>query len=195
MSSQRKLHSSKANGALSRGPVTPAGKDASARNSLRHGMIAKTIVLDGESEERFLALIEALTEEYKPSTEAQRALLDIMAAAQWRLLRTWSIQKADFNREMARHQGPAPMRASVAFRDLCDNSRSMDLIHRYETSYDRQFSRALRNLLALQAAQAGDQPETSLSIAITGATWADVPAEVPPAIEKVILRNERGLSP
>ena len=48
-------------------------------------------------------------------------------------------------------EGP-PSAAAIAFRSLADNSRSLDLVHRYETSYDRQFLRALRQLKTLRPA-------------------------------------------
>jgi hypothetical protein len=49
MSSQRKIDSARANGARSKGPITEAGKAASSKNSLCHGMLSQTIVLEGES--------------------------------------------------------------------------------------------------------------------------------------------------
>jgi hypothetical protein len=58
MSSLRRVQSSKANGAFSKGPVTPAGKQRSSPNSLRHGLCAKCIVLDYESRENFLVLLQ-----------------------------------------------------------------------------------------------------------------------------------------
>src|SRR4051812_15574236 len=118
MSSLRKIQSSRANGARSRGPSTPAGKQVSAMNGLRHGMLAQTVVLTGESKSRFIALLQALVEEYQPPTESETGLVEAMAVARWRQMRVWGIEKSDFDREMSRHAGPAPIRAAIAFRNL-----------------------------------------------------------------------------
>jgi hypothetical protein len=156
MSSQRRIQSSQANGARSRGPVTTAGKLAIAAHQQRHGMLAQTVVLTGESEERFLALLSSFVAQYNPRNEAEHALVENLCVARWRQLRTWSIQKSDFDREMAKSTGPAVHRAAVAFRNLADNSRSMDLVQRYEAGYDRQFLRALKVLETTQAKRSGD---------------------------------------
>src|SRR5277367_480129 len=57
MSSQRRIDSSRANGAKSRGAVTPVGKYSSSRNNLRHGLLAKSAVLEEERSEAFLELL------------------------------------------------------------------------------------------------------------------------------------------
>ena len=51
--SQLKSETARANGAKSRGPVTPEGRAASSRNSLRHGFTAESVVLPTESQEDF----------------------------------------------------------------------------------------------------------------------------------------------
>lgn len=44
--------------------------------------------------------------------------------------------------------------AAFAFRHLSDNSRVLDLLLRYEVSFDRQFTRALNTLIKLRASRA-----------------------------------------
>ena len=173
MTSLRKITSSRTNGAKSRGPVTAAGKAASARNSLRHGMLAQTVVLEGESQSRFIALLESLMAEYSPVSESEVSLVEAMAVAQWRRLRVWAIEKCHFVREMARHPGSPPMRAAVAFRELSDSSRSLDVISRYESRFERQYASALRNLLDRQARRrvSGEEPYPSISLA--SGTWEE----------------------
>jgi hypothetical protein len=76
-----------------------------------------------------------------------------MTVARWSHLRVLGIQKAGFDLEMARQPRPASpaQRAAAAFKNLADNSRVLDLLHRYEVSFDRQFTRALNALLKLRA--------------------------------------------
>jgi len=55
---EAQLRASRANGALSLGPTTPAGKRRSSRNSARHRLLSSSVVLEGERE-RLLALLTA----------------------------------------------------------------------------------------------------------------------------------------
>lgn len=150
MSSDARILASRANGKLSRGPVTPAGKRKSAKNSLRHGILAQTIVLDEEDRQPFLNFIAALEHDLKPATEHERALVENMAVSRWRQMRIWGIEKAGLRHEMEKmdQTTDAPTRAALAFRSLADTSRCLDLINRYETRFDRQYHRALNSIYA-----------------------------------------------
>jgi hypothetical protein len=68
MPSDLQIAASPANGAKSRGPKTPEGKLGSSRNSLRHGVLSKTIVLEDESSETFVELLAAPQDEHQPET-------------------------------------------------------------------------------------------------------------------------------
>ncbi len=154
MSSKRRIDASRRNGALSRGPTTEAGKHRSSRNNLRHGMLARTVVLDDEDENVFIEFIATLEQEHQPIDQTEQDLIETMAVARWRVMRLWAIEKANLEHEIKLDRTPGrdyPTRAALAFRKLCDESRSADLLCRYETRYDRQYCRAFNLLLKKRA--------------------------------------------
>ena len=160
MRTESQKQAARANGAKSRGPITPEGKLASSRNAMTHGILSGTIVLQGESEERFNALLADLHAELQPQTTVEITLVENMAVARWRQLRIWGVEKAGMEHQM-RAQAEArrtseedssedtATRCALAFRTLSDDSRSLELINRYEARYDRQFLRAHRRFLEL----------------------------------------------
>jgi hypothetical protein len=164
MNISRRIESARTNGARSKGPVTPEGKLASSRSNLTHGLLASTVALDGESKDGFEMLHASFLGQFRPSTPAESALVETMATARWRQMRIWALQKVAVDLEMARlaeaaaeDQAPADpnpqpegmlaaVRATIAMRSLSDDSRYMELLHRYETAYERQFLRALSTI-------------------------------------------------
>jgi hypothetical protein len=159
-SSERRILANRANAKKSTGPITSEGKLKSSRNAERHGMLARTIVLNGESRDRFTALLAALKEELRPQTGIESALVENMAVARWRQMRLWAMEKAGIAHEILQQESSpdspdsvnhdAPTRAALAFRSLSDHSRSLELMNRYESRYDRQYGRALERLIQLR---------------------------------------------
>lgn len=151
----RRSLTSAANGKKSRGPVTAEGKAIVSRNAVRHGILAKNIVLDDESDGRFSALLAALHEEHQPRTITEVAFIDNMAVSRWRQMRLWSMERAGLDHEIRKQTSAlpaedAPTRAALAFRALSDQSNTLELINRYEARYDRQFARSLQRFLNLR---------------------------------------------
>jgi hypothetical protein len=156
--SDKQIEAARQNGLKSRGPVTDRGKSVSSRNSLRHGILANTVVLDSESTDRFLALVASLKREFRPVSEVERALVETMAVCRWRQMRLWGMEKAGLTFEIRKNNGEgtevaaedAPTRAALAFRSLCDGSRAYEVMNRYESRFDRQYNRALERLTGLR---------------------------------------------
>jgi hypothetical protein len=107
-----------------------------------------------------------------------------MAIARWKQMRIWGVQKAGFDLEMTQLNSSCNIpatRAYMVFKKLADNSRVLDLQHRYETGYDRQFCRAYAFFLKLR-----EKPETQLedadfsqmSFSFATATWESGPDEI-----------------
>jgi hypothetical protein len=170
MSTERQKQASRSNGSKSHGPVTPEGKLASSRNAITHGMLSTTIVLKGESTDRFLGLLTALLEEFQPQTPFEESLIENMAVVRWRQMRIWGMEKAAMEHEMRRQaempnstslepDEDAATRAAIAFRTLSDDSRSLELINRYESRYDRQYLRAHRRFLEVHDRRTPPAPQ------------------------------------
>jgi len=89
----RQSNTSRANGALSTGPVTPQGKARSAQNSLQHGLYAKGRVLPWESQEDFDQLRQDLHDHYL-IPEIHRPLIDQLASELWHIQRAERFEEA-----------------------------------------------------------------------------------------------------
>ena len=153
MSTTKQTAASRANGAKSKGPVTPEGKLVSSRNSTRHGLFAETIVLEAEDTGRFIELVESLFQEHNPRTPTERLLVENIAAARWRQWRIWGMQKVAFDYEVGLPSTTSdpPLRAVLAWRNSAESIRTHELLLRYEIALDRQISRSLLRLQQLQA--------------------------------------------
>ena len=154
MATQKQIIANRANAARSTGPITPEGKKVASQNSTRHGMLAQTVVLEGESKSRFEDLFTSFTELINPRSAAEAALVETMTIARWKQMRIWGMEKAGFQLEMSRESsapGANATRGYLAFKKLADTSRVLDLQHRYETGYERQFCRAYAFLIKLRA--------------------------------------------
>jgi hypothetical protein len=149
---QRGKRASAANTAFSKGPVTSVGKARSSQNATRHGLLADSTVFDGESEERFSALLAELEAELQPEPGIEASQVVVMAVAHWRRMRLWSVEKVQYFEETAKRLGQRPVdpgddppitQLTRSFRSLSDESRSMELLNRYESRYSREYQRAL----------------------------------------------------
>ena len=168
MTSELKILASRANGAKSRGPVTPEGKQRSKMNALRHGLCAEVVLLDGERPDAFEELHAEILAVFQPADITELKLAELATASLWRIARAWEYEKRIMNKEIRRQpEGLAADRAGDAFAELADNHRSLDLLLRYDTKFERQYHRSLHRLQRLRAT--GHRP-TQIREACVGET-------------------------
>jgi hypothetical protein len=165
MRTERQIQASRANGARSRGPATAEGKRNSSRNSIKHGLLAETVVLETERSDRFLEILAEVEEELQPETSIEYTLVQKMAVARWRQLRLWGMEKSAMDQQIRKEAEATaraediPTRGSMAFRSLGE-SHSVDLIIRYDSLCDRQYLRAHRRFLEIRRDR-GESPAPS----------------------------------
>src|SRR5258705_166343 len=100
MSNLTKSESAKLNGAKSGGPKTPEGRAASSMNSLKHGLTAKTLVLQNESSDQFTEMLNSYFDYLDPQNQVEVDLVADIVAARWRLRRIWRYETALIDIEM-----------------------------------------------------------------------------------------------
>ena len=87
----KQIAANRKNAAKSTGPTTESGKAIAARNSLKHGLLAKEIVISvgegAESQEQFDALLAGLYTQFTPLGPLEEMLVEKIAVAYWRLRR------------------------------------------------------------------------------------------------------------
>src|ERR1700687_4591998 len=81
--SERRIQANRRNALRSTGPTTARGKRTVARNALKHGILAREVVItaeDGEeSLEEFHELIKQLHEQYEPIGIVEESLVQMIA--------------------------------------------------------------------------------------------------------------------
>jgi hypothetical protein len=156
MSSQRRKDASRANGARSRGPITPEGLDRCRNASITHGLTARrTIVLETESKDEFATLFDAYLDYFQPANVVEHSFVLQLVTAQWRMDRAAALETALLDLEVDRQEPKIKQefevcdkgtRLAIAYRALCDDSRVLTTLNRYEARHTRTFHRALKAL-------------------------------------------------
>src|ERR1700693_746490 len=158
MSSLRRIQSSKANGALSKGPSTPAGKLRSSLNAIRHGLCAESTVVEDEPGENFPILLQQHIDRFQPAGEVEFGMIEEMCAACWRQRSAWSIETRILDTQTAAQpDGDARLRMATAFHGLTA-AHSLSLVHRYEARLHRLYQRSLRTFILRRRVDLPNKP-------------------------------------
>ena len=92
MTSEKQIQANRRNSQSSTGPRTTVGKLNVSRNSVKHGLLSKDIVIKNESESEFVRFRQSLYLELAPAGELEQLLADRIIASFWRLKRVGKIE-------------------------------------------------------------------------------------------------------
>ena len=155
MATDKQIAANRLNALKSTGPKTPEGRAAVRLNGVKHGLTAKTLVLPGENESDFIALLESHEAEHSPATPTEEALVLQLVMADWRLRRLYH-QEAGFY--ACRMGETNDSRKSRGLDDhghwglVADRSnQTLTMFHRQEVRLERTFHRTLNELRRLRA--------------------------------------------
>jgi hypothetical protein len=159
MATQRQIEANRRNAA---GPhnMSEEGKQAVRGNALRHGLATKVhVVLPGEDQAFYNQILHDLRNEYAPSTTQEEMLVHQIAENFWRILRARNMETGslvgvdqDFARKYDVEPAPADdlLRGAQLAIAFTTSGKMFDKISRYETTAERSYYRAIRELTKLQ---------------------------------------------
>src|SRR3984885_7498131 len=134
MATPAQIEANRLNSEKSTGATSEAGRLASSRNNLKHGLCGTELffaLLPGEDPENFVHLTLSLRHQYEPQNATEIILVRRMAEAEWMRARAVSFQ-------------------TDCFVNDPDNLKKIALFIRYQTTHERSFYKALNELQKLR---------------------------------------------
>jgi hypothetical protein len=146
MASTAQIEANRSNARKSTGPRTDAGKAASSRNALKHGLCAATAVLPDEDPAEFEAFAEQFKKDCDPHGKRQELLVERLTVLHWKLQRLPAMEQAAV-RQLAGAQDDV---AAAMERDLNDTGSRLERLQRYEGRITREIRALTRELRLLK---------------------------------------------
>ena len=140
--SQAQINANRANAQLSTGPISPAGKAIVAQNRRVHGLAGQFTILPWENAADHQALTAEVHDEYQPQPGTEQRLADSLIQHYWLMLRA------------VRYQEQLIIEAGDP--DKVDAQR-LALFFRYQTTHERSYYKAQRELQNLQKQKRKEQ--------------------------------------
>jgi hypothetical protein len=141
------------------GPKTNEGKEISRYNAIKHGLLTKEVLIDGEDEKALMELKETVHEQLNPVGPIEALLTDRIISSFWRLRRAIIVETAtmkwyqeDLNMFPLGQDEAQQERQNI--KNMLSNE-SIETILRYETTIERSIFRALHELERVQAKRNG----------------------------------------
>jgi len=140
---QRQINANRRNAKKSTGPTSAEGKAAVARNAVKFGIYAKSILVDGEIKEDFDALSADYHRELQPASLEARSLVNELVLCEWRL-RRFAVIEAELLYDCC---APASNRLGYVFNN---RNKSFSALQRQIDATRRARDRAFQRLREIQ---------------------------------------------
>jgi hypothetical protein len=161
MATEKQVQANRRNALKSTGPKTQTGKAVASKNAMRHGLLARDVVIKGEDPEAFNAMQEALVLELTPEGAIEEQLVDRIAAAFWRLRRLGRVEADIFEFEAISR---AHSDAKAELRKLEDEHREDSFPRLDQSTAERDEPKAYKAAMAKISATAKALSEMSPSL-------------------------------
>lgn len=152
----KKIAANRKNTLKSTGPKTAEGKELTRRNSIKHGLLSKDLIIDEEDSRALQTLMDDLFTTLQPVGKIEEVLTEKIGSTLWRMQRLISaeskaLEEKDWMGELRKLQ--------EAY-----NSSILSSITRYESNFERPLYRALHELQRIQGMRQGEAVLTPIAV-------------------------------
>jgi hypothetical protein len=100
--SERRIQANRQNAFRSTGPTTARGKRTVARNAIKHGFLAREVVITAGKEDlnEFHDIVERLCEQYEPVGVVEESLEQTIATCLWRKARVIRAENGEIRKRL-----------------------------------------------------------------------------------------------
>jgi len=169
MATEKQVVANRRNAKGITGPKTESGKAIVALNAVKHGILSRESLLEGENEATLFEFGKRMRAELRPVGELEALLADRIVSSAWRLRRLVAVEAGVFAEEVQSMLGEQPSVGLAFIRDG-NQADAFSKLSRYESAIERGLYRALDELQRLQAERRGQQvpPPLVLDVQVTG---------------------------
>jgi hypothetical protein len=191
VTSEKKAAAARANGALSRGPVTPEGRAHSSQNALQHGLFSTAVVLASEDPEQFRALFNDYCDYYQPDGRVEHDIIYQLAACVWRMRRANNMETdvLDKTARAITYGDSAAARLTAGYFNITDSAGAKNL-DRLQARLDRTQSRLIHDFFLLRRRRDQAAPAAPVAAEPVPEPEPESPATPDPEPTSQNLRNE-----
>ena len=159
MTKEQRAKIARENGSKSQGPITPEGKEKSARNAIEHGLRAEKlkhfapphyVALCNEERRDYYQLLDELVAVYQPINVVAAGIVRDIAVARWQLLRLDTCITSQWNLALI-EQAQKPLTVALELGEVQTMARSVEalyggnaIVHRLNRQIDQLIVRITR---------------------------------------------------
>jgi hypothetical protein len=125
--SEAQIRANRENAQKSTGPTSPAGREKVSHNRRVHGLLGRFNLIDDEDPAAFFELAHSILEEHNPQSDTEFRLAESIAQHYWLMQRAIRLQGENLG-----------------------NDKKLALFLRYQTTHERSYYKAQKELLNLQ---------------------------------------------
>ena len=158
MASEKQIKANRENAKKSTGPRTNGGKTRTAKNALKHGLLAQDAVLPGEDPADFDQHLVSFEETYLPRNRVEKEIVRQIADVTWRMQRLSRIETAviaaGIDNTNRLYPDPVPEgrrgQTHALGRAMLTRTKLLDNLARYDGRLSRRFFRGVELMINIR---------------------------------------------